>query len=81
MAVAQRAAQAYKRERTNGMFNAKASLPDLTFLKDYGDENPKQVGRSGDQNQMQIKNSASAAVIGQRSKEKSEIFINVNLPK
>lgn len=71
MAVAARAARAYKRERTSKVYNTKASLPDLTFLKDYADEKPQMTQELSTnrisnrpktkETQSQMKNSASAA--------------------
>ncbi len=71
MAVAARAARAYKRERqqqASKMYSTKASLPDLTFLKDYADEKPRQQQLQQQQQsqskvtiECQMKTSASAA--------------------
>jgi len=76
MAVAARAARAYKQGQKN-MFNTKASLPDLTFLKDYADEKPlvekeNRVVKDKKPNEqvpaIKVKTSASAAVISQKNK-------------
>ena len=77
MAVAARAARAaVAARRVNGLFNSKASLPDLTFLKDYADEKPSAATatgstRSGEQQapQQPLKASASAATLTHTSNE------------
>lgn len=85
MAVAARAAQVYKRERTNGMYNAKSSLPDLTFLKDYADEKPDRSKIRKEAVNQQIKTSSSAAVIANKdekdlSKQVFNPFMSVQTP-
>lgn len=78
MAVAARAARAYKRERTSGLYNnysTKASLPDLTFLKDYTDDKPRL--NSSNKINEHIKSSTSAATITQtvlHAKEKGNFI-------
>ena len=74
MAVAARAARAaVAARRVNGLFNSKASLPDLTFLKDYADEKPvaatNATTRLSEQPQQALKASASAAELTQTSNE------------
>ena len=73
MAMAHRAARAYKQGQKT-VYNSKASLPDLTFLKDYADEKPVVARRVDEQAQSgKMKTSASAAVISQKSKEKGKL--------